>query len=38
MTTRTEAVRNGVHTGVLFATLDAIKQQPINGNRDRAAA
>jgi len=24
----TETVRNGVDTGVLFATLDAIKQQP----------
>ena len=28
MTTMTEAVRNGVNTRVLFATLDAIKQQP----------
>src|SRR6266567_7158969 len=28
MTKMTEAVRNGVDTGVLFATLDAIKQQP----------
>jgi uncharacterized OsmC-like protein len=28
MTTMTEAVRNGVDTGVLFATLDAVKQAP----------
>jgi uncharacterized OsmC-like protein len=28
MTNLTEAVRNGVDTGVLFATLDAVKQQP----------
>ena len=28
MTTMTEAVRNGVDTSVLFATLDAVKQQP----------
>jgi uncharacterized OsmC-like protein len=28
MTQSTEAVRNGVDTSVLFATLDAIKQQP----------
>jgi uncharacterized OsmC-like protein len=28
MTTMTEAVRNGVDTAVLFATLDAVKQQP----------
>src|SRR5437762_14145390 len=28
MTTMTEAVRNGVNTRVLFATLDAVKQQP----------
>jgi uncharacterized OsmC-like protein len=28
MTTSTEAVRNGVDTGVLFATLDALKRQP----------
>lgn len=28
MTSSTEAVRNGVDTSVLFATLDAIKQQP----------
>ena len=28
MTTSAEAVRNGVDTSVLFATLDAIKQQP----------
>jgi uncharacterized OsmC-like protein len=28
MTTTTEGVRNGVDTSVLFATLDAVKQQP----------
>jgi uncharacterized OsmC-like protein len=28
MTTMGEAVRNGVDTSVLFATLDAVKQQP----------
>jgi uncharacterized OsmC-like protein len=28
MTNLTEGVRNGVDTGVLFATLDAVKQQP----------
>jgi uncharacterized OsmC-like protein len=28
MTKLTEAVRNGVDTSVLFATLDAVKQQP----------
>jgi uncharacterized OsmC-like protein len=28
MTTLTEHVRNGVDTSVLFATLDAVKQQP----------
>ena len=28
MTSITDSVRNGVDTGVLFATLDAIKQQP----------
>jgi len=28
MTMSNDAVRNGVDTGVLFATLDAIKQQP----------
>src|SRR3989442_15851993 len=28
MTHMTEAVRNGVDTSVLFATLNAIKQQP----------
>jgi uncharacterized OsmC-like protein len=28
LTTLTESTRNGVDTGVLFATLDAIKQQP----------
>jgi len=28
MTTMSEAVRNGVDTNVLFATLDAVKQQP----------
>jgi uncharacterized OsmC-like protein len=28
MTTMTESVRNGIDTSVLFATLDAIKQQP----------
>jgi uncharacterized OsmC-like protein len=28
MTTSTDAVRNGVDTSTLFATLDAIKQQP----------
>src|SRR5438067_13387872 len=28
MTKITEAVRNGVDTSVLFATLDAVKQQP----------
>ena len=28
MTTMGETVRNGVDTSVLFATLDAIKQQP----------
>jgi len=28
MTTMNEAVRNGVDTRVLFATLDAVKQQP----------
>jgi hypothetical protein len=28
MTTMSEAVRNGVDTSVLFATLDAVKQQP----------
>jgi uncharacterized OsmC-like protein len=28
MTTTSEAIRNGVDTTVLFATLDAVKQQP----------
>jgi hypothetical protein len=38
MTTISEAVRNGVDTTVLFATLDAVKQQPELAGSWRAAS